>query len=277
MPIAYFLLKNYVENDPGFCAHCHQTRVEYALWTRSSHRSIVCQKCHHQSPGEGFDVLWKVVFGGGTGEKKLHHPDVAPIACAECHMRHDTKWQQIGGSAGHKVHMEDGKIDCMRCHARLIHEFAPTEESCTECHPPHNLLVSGMERLHCLACHNFLTQEETIKPQREQCLECHRAKGVLEPSWPENAPMTDFPCYACHRPHREKEPTPVACHTCHAVIERHGLHKIEDHQDCGNCHKPHAWTPQRKSCTECHDDMISHYAHKKCWECHDFSTEENPK
>jgi hypothetical protein len=276
---SYVSFVDFVERDPGFCAQCHETRSEYTLWTKSEHRNIVCQECHHQSRREGLEVLFRFVARGeqvkGAGETdKFHSPQVPINACARCHVRHDKNWPQIDRSEGHRVHVEKGGVSCMRCHARSIHKFAGAIDACAECHEARALQTSGMERLHCVACHNFLTQEETIKPARRICLECHQSSGILHRAFPENAPMATFACWACHRPHKDEHAEDVACTTCHDQMERQGLHRRPEHADCIRCHEAHGWVTARKQCTACHRPMVSHFAHKACWSCHSFKLEE---
>ena len=46
-------------------------------------------------------------------------------ACASCHFSHDPRWPQVGGSRGHRIHYEEKKIACVRCHAASMHGFEP--------------------------------------------------------------------------------------------------------------------------------------------------------
>ncbi|MBI4402704.1 MAG: hypothetical protein HY537_01005 [Deltaproteobacteria bacterium] len=268
----YFPLKHYLETNSAFCSQCHKTQTEYMLWSQSSHKGIVCQKCHHETAKESLQVLLNYAYKSDKVQKKVHSPKVAIDACASCHFHHDPKWPQIGGSFAHKVHVVDHKIGCLDCHARSIHSFTATVDACIECHKPHKLLVSGMEALHCFACHNFLNNEKTLLPSRRLCEDCHRSRGVMAPPFPKNAHMVKFPCWACHRPHEEKKPSQVACRSCHDQIARHGLHKVKQHTNCIDCHQPHEWEPKQRECIKCHRDKVSHHAHKECWECHSFKS-----
>ena len=56
-------LKTYVDTDPGLCAHCHRASPEFALWTKGSHRTVACQRCHHATPRQGVAMLG----AGGAG------------------------------------------------------------------------------------------------------------------------------------------------------------------------------------------------------------------
>lgn len=261
--------REFVRRDPRFCAQCHELREEYTLWTQGSHKSIVCQDCHHQSDREALLTLAQVV--GGRSQRKLHSPEVPVDSCAQCHFRHDKNWPQIEGSEGHRVHLEDAKVTCGKCHGRAMHQYGITLDACKDCHEKQVVKATGMERLHCLACHNFLTADEEFKPQRQSCLRCHGSKVKLESSFPENAPMAELACFACHRPHADEKPTYVSCGSCHEKEARHGLHGVAEHGKCNDCHSAHTWTSDRKSCARCHKGILSHYAHKECRDCHDFT------
>jgi len=271
----YYRLVDYVEHDPGFCRNCHQSQNEYTLWTQSEHRNIVCQECHHQSRSESLALMRKFVFEGKSGdsgrrETKLHDPQVSGGACAKCHLRHDVDWPEIGGSVGHKVHLDAGGVGCMDCHARSIHKFGAASDACEECHHERTLRTTGMEKVHCLACHNFLTLDKSIKPSRAVCNDCHAANKVLHPVFPEDAPMATFMCWDCHRPHKAEGAGDVSCTSCHDEMAKAGLHANDAHQECRDCHEAHTWNPSEEQCTSCHADLDDHEKGEACWSCHSF-------
>ncbi|MEK6673131.1 MAG: NapC/NirT family cytochrome c, partial [Nitrospirota bacterium] len=39
----------HTQDDPEFCMSCHMMKEAFNAWSRSRHRDIVCQKCHHLS------------------------------------------------------------------------------------------------------------------------------------------------------------------------------------------------------------------------------------
>lgn len=274
--VSYLAFIDYVETDPAFCGTCHQTRDEYTLWTQSEHKGLVCQDCHHQSEEEALRLLFAFVLQGESvkrpkSKNSSHRPEVPINACVQCHMTHDRRWPQVGQSTGHKVHLAAEGTSCLDCHARSIHKFGATIDACKECHGPHTLKTAGMEDLHCLACHDFLTADENVNPPQRICLGCHRKNGLMEPVIPANAPMTNLDCWACHRPHEESGPGVVVCTECHENMSRHGLHHQSGHGLCGDCHAAHRWTSTRRQCTACHRDMVSHNGHMQCRDCHSFT------
>lgn len=276
LALAYNSLVDYVQNDPGFCTQCHETQTQYVLWTKGEHHNIVCQSCHHETRKEALDVLRKFVLEGKSGDELIkgeggHDPKVPVDSCAHCHLSHDRNWPQVGGSIGHRVHVTKAGVSCLRCHARSIHKFRTARDACVECHEQQVRNAKGMERLHCLGCHNFLSREETMKPSRRVCLDCHRSSGILDPDFPQNAPMARLACWGCHLPHAPSGPSQVPCASCHDQMERHGLHSVPDHQRCIDCHAPHTWKTERASCLQCHDDKTDHNPGKDCWSCHSMT------
>jgi hypothetical protein len=261
--------RDYVRRDPGFCGQCHQVRDEFALWSQKAHRTIVCQECHHQSDREALSVLVDVVVGRRA--PGLHAPTVPRDACATCHLSHDRRWPDVGGSQGHRVHATREKISCQRCHARAIHQAGVMLDSCRECHEKQAIRSSGMERLHCLSCHNFLTADEESKPARSSCLRCHNSRALFDTTFPENAPMAKLACWSCHRPHVDDKPSYVSCGSCHEKQRNHGLHRVDEHATCSDCHRPHTWISERRQCVRCHDDLAAHFPNKECGKCHSFT------
>lgn len=278
LAIGYVRLVDYVERDPAFCALCHQTRKEYSLWSESAHRKIICQDCHHEDRREALSVLKQFVLEGrpadkkrGAKKKRGHRPKVVIDQCAKCHMQHDSKWVHVEGSVGHRVHLAQKKIDCLRCHARGIHRFSDALKSCADCHKEHVRKASGMEKLHCLACHNFLDRKKTLTPSRKTCIECHRSRGVKKTAFPKHAAMAQFLCSSCHKPHQPKEKTLASCVECHDSMKSYGEHKNDEHQKCVSCHRAHDWAVEGKYCVGCHDDLKKgHHEGKSCWSCHSF-------
>jgi hypothetical protein len=197
------------------------------------------------------------------------HADVEVGACAACHLSHDPRWKQIGGSRGHRVHVEEHQITCVRCHATSVHGFEPVSATCVGCHGKHLVGVTGMQKLHCFACHEFLTTEAGLRPTRRDCLRCHTAQGI-------NAPMGDhggameMACAACHKPHAPPGQALVACAGCHQEIRKGGLHRHAGHASCLDCHRPHTWKPDPAACHRCHAGAPDHARGQACTACHAF-------
>jgi hypothetical protein len=261
-----FRFKRYVDEDPRLCATCHRASPEFALWMGGSHRAVSCQKCHHASPEQGLAMLRSFLAGKSPAGK---HAAVEVGACASCHFSHDPRWPQVGGSRGHRIHYEQNKIACIRCHAASMHGFEPVAAKCQECHPGHAVGVEKMEALHCFACHEFLTDEPGLRPTRRDCMRCHTAQGIHAPMSGSEAKME---CASCHKPHRPKGETLAACRECHvpAAMAQGGLHARAGHATCLACHKPHVWTADASGCARCHAKAAAHAGGKGCLACHGF-------
>lgn len=264
-----FRFKNYVDNDPKLCAQCHRASAEFALWNKGSHRSVACQRCHHSTTGEGLGMLRAFLSGKEPGGKSKH-AEVKLGSCAACHLSHDPQWKQIEGSRGHKVHVEKQQIDCVRCHAQAMHGFTPAVEVCKSCHGDHAIKAVGMQRLHCFACHNFLSTQPGLRPTRADCLTCHRENGIHPGRFSNAAPM-QFDCAACHHPHAtsiEKEQLP--CAGCHPGVPKAGHHADKGHRRCLDCHEAHLWKSGDRSCSRCHKSAAGHAEGRQCANCHGF-------
>jgi hypothetical protein len=240
-------LKRYVDEDPALCAQCHRASPEFALWTKGSHKTVACQRCHQSTPEEGVAMLRAFLAGKSPDAKGegRRHAVIEVGACAACHLSHDPQWPQIEGSRGHRIHAERKGIACVTCHANAMHGFEPVVASCKACHGEHAVRESGMERLHCFACHDFLSKEPGLRPTRRDCLRCHRAQGVLPARFADDAPM-QFECGRCHKPHAKNAVEAiVACDTCHVDLARSGHPAVDARRACTACHVPHTWRAER--------------------------------
>ncbi|MFL5437808.1 MAG: hypothetical protein ACJ79W_01485 [Myxococcales bacterium] len=267
-------VRRYVQEDPRFCASCHKTSPEFALWMSGGHGEVACQKCHHSTLDQSVAMLRGFFAGTRPGDGETHAlPEIG--ACASCHLSHDKSWVTVGASRGHRIHAVEQKIGCIRCHGGAVHRFEPASARCKECHGEHAVRAEGMQKLHCFACHDFLSVEGTLRPTRRDCLRCHRAEGVHPARFPDDAPM-QFACASCHRPHAPVQRERVACESCHSALAAAGLHGLRAHRECARCHKAHAWRSESADCLRCHRDAASHAARLTCSECHRWQGSPTP-
>ena len=255
--------KSYVESSPRFCQTCHTVAPEIALWMESEHRNVRCQQCHHQTLSDGMRILQAYVAGGST---QMHAP-VDVKSCASCHATHDARWPSIADSIGHRVHAQKAGLPCTTRHGKEMHFEQPARSTCERCHKG-KTLGSAHEAQHCLACHNFLSKEDVIRPQRADCLRCHRSLETPV-TVAATAPM-QFTCSACHRPHSGEGLVP--CTDCHRQRDLPELHQKKGHQTCGDCHSAHDWTTTRQQCFACHKNLYSHHPDQACSRCHRFES-----
>ena len=248
--VGFTRLQAYVKEDARFCASCHQASPEFAIWSGGQHGGVTCQKCHHASTEESL-VMLRSFLGGA---RPAQHAPFEIGACASCHLSHDKEWVTVGASRGHRVHAVEQKIACVKCHGGGVHRFEPPVASCQGCHGAHAINVPRMQKLHCLACHDFLSVETTLRPTRRDCLRCHRELGVHPSLFPDDAPMR-FACAGCHKPHAPPGDERVSCESCHTALAGAGLHRLPAHRDCVQCHRPHLWKSACADCQGCHHGM----------------------
>ena len=185
-----------------------------------------------------------------AGKKpKGQHAEVEVGACASCHFSHDPRWPQVGGSRGHRIHYEEKKIACVRCHAASMHGFEPVASKCQECHGEHAVSVAKMHSLHCFACHEFLTNEPGLRPTRHDCLRCHTRQGIHAPMKDHGAPMEMSCAAATSRTRRTADPRRVRrVPQAPAQMAKGASTRRAGHRRCLDCHKPHVWTPEKGAC-----------------------------
>jgi hypothetical protein len=258
--------KRFVDEDPRLCATCHRASPEFSVWLEGSHRSVSCQRCHHSTPEQGVAMLRSFLAGQSP---KGRHAEVQVGACAACHLSHDPRWKQIGGSRGHLVHVEENGITCVNCHAASVHGFEPVSATCVGCHGKHLVAVTGMQKLHCFACHEFLTTDPGLRPTRRDCMRCHTAQGINAPM-AEHGGAMEMACAACHKPHAPAGQPLVTCTSCHTQMKKGGLHARAGHARCLDCHRPHTWKADLASCRRCHASAPEHAKGQACGACHAF-------
>ncbi len=260
---------NYSQNDPNFCRSCHTMEKAWQRWSTSEHRNINCHSCHEQSPIESMNLV--VEYALNNPDRVVKHAGISDEACLECHDDHKSRWFQVADTAGHKVHFEEENISCVKCHSTSIHRFAPSAEVCKVCHSEQTMKVTQMAQTHCLDCHQFLREDNPLRPTRQTCLECHLNQTQAKVTWPANAPM-QYECSQCHKPHQAEAPV-MNCVSCHQNTPTQALHAKTTHSKstCQTCHQPHQWKVEsRDSCTTCHAEKKNHNVGIFCGNCHDF-------
>ena len=258
-------IRQYTNENPRFCESCHEIAPEIGLWLESEHRDVHCQACHHSTVREGLAILWVFMLGEMPD---IRHAEVSVPSCASCHASHDQDWAEVANSSGHRAHTTAEGLKCTDCHGDQMHFGQPAREVCMGCHEGQDI-GPAHEPSHCLACHDFLSLEEELRPDSQDCLDCH-LKQEIPILLPPTAPM-HFVCVGCHEPHAAGRIAP--CADCHESPEVCGLHEHPDHQLCADCHQPHEWTSRRHHCFTCHEGLFTHHPEKRCEDCHSFKTE----
>lgn len=276
----YYAYRTYdfVQTNNQFCLSCHLMAKPYQLFARSAHRGLGCHACHQPTLITRSEMALTQIVE--QPKELIVHAEVPNSRCEACHVTGDPKkWDIIKNSAGHKVHLDSKDprlkgIQCVKCHSVSLHEFAPTDRTCTQagCHTHNQIILGNMANLtiHCVACHNF-TQPlpphatvqqamEALAPKASECLTCHVMRKLV------NMPTPDphhGSCASCHNPHTQRSPhdavqscTKTGCHT---QVERltpfHRGMEPGVLENCTNCHVAHSFKVDGTKCIACHQNI----------------------
>lgn len=270
---------DYIQNDPTFCTSCHLMEGPFDKWAESPHGKLNCHTCHPGSLMSNLHQLW-VTFTEHPTEVKKHAVVPAKI-CGSCHLANDARWKQVGATAGHQVHYNELKIECVQCHAPSVHKFLPTNDMCMKCHPAQTVGLTAMQQLNCQDCHRFLAAPgQPLREGDHRCEECHAPGSEVAPP----APVwhTETRCIDCHPVHDaalaaiaadsatgpQRVDRVVPCAECHG--REQALPMPEAHT-CDACHEPHALPASEANCRDCHQDVaaiLPQREHHACADCH---------
>jgi hypothetical protein len=240
--VALVLIPGYLALQPGFVTRYPNLSVQYKTWSASTHKDVPCQACHVPptllsqaaysarmlgefylslvSPGRRLDV-----FAPPTN-----------AACQKCHTTLVTKSPKGDLIIPHQAHVVVLKLQCVRCHAYLVHEDSPEGKhtppmaACLKCH-------DGVQaKSACVTCHTAKDAPDSHKAadwlvvhaQRQQSVDCAACHG-----WTKNW------CADCHS---RRPPSHVAdWRTTHPAA-------VKAHRDCEVCHTA-------AFCVKCHGDV----------------------
>lgn len=92
----------YVEYDPTFCGSCHLMEQAWRTWQAGPHKTVNCHTCHQQDPGDRARIVWR--WATQDVQDVPPHTRLARSVCESCHLSQDSRWAQIGETAGHTIH-----------------------------------------------------------------------------------------------------------------------------------------------------------------------------
>lgn len=243
-----YTVYDYTMNNPAFCRSCHTMEVAWTRWASSEHKKVDCHACHEQSIVESARQV--VVFAFRQPERVGKHAEVPAERCRECHTSGDPQWRQVAATAGHDVHAQARKIECVTCHSTAIHRLRPAATICANCHEAQAvgaraIKIPQMADFHCVDCHQFLRQNSPLRPTQDTCLSCHQGLPTKQTvGWPQGRAHTTLACGTCHKPHEKTQPI-VNCTSCHAAPKPE-IHApvMQSKTPCVTCHQPHKWKVQ---------------------------------
>jgi len=229
----------YIATRPGFMRRYSHFAPQYQSWSTSVHAQVSCQQCH-VAPNFFAQAAYAARM---TGEFYLstvnasRQPALFPVptnaACQSCHADLRTVSPSGDLNIPHRAHVGVLKLDCVKCHAYLVHKTNPKGT-----HTP--------SMATCLTCHDG-------KKAKNACSDCHTNKGEpvshRAPDWvivhPQMQDKVD--CKSCHAW------TPNWCATCHA--KRPKSHTADWRTKHGQ------QAAVRRNCEACHDAVF-------CTRCH---------
>ena len=187
----------------------------------------------------------------------------------------DKAWNFARDVVGHRIHVQNQKIECTKCHAPTTDKMGPvTPDRCASCHQKEGHIQhaaaeaakrfgAGTKAV-CTNCHAFTLEGA----RREEALKTEPPRVELD-GGPIDGGMGKTPVAV-------ESYQPSECKRCHAT-QQGALAPVTVHgsQPCLSCHKPHEGAPQSAPCSDCHKDIsTSHASHGKslveaCSTCHE--------
>ena len=298
---------DFMMNDKRMCNGCHvfvpsgqvierPDTGDYTLVNKleGKHDTLNCHACHAFNARK--EAVKMVLWMSGVRDSTIpKHGTVPRNVCEQCHKQGEAKetWQAIAKTAGHRTHLESdssalqGKVECLTCHARSAHRFAPVDSTCSQqgCHLTQdvNIRLGAMAKqtgLHCMVCHKFTrvvpglatfdSAKGALVPGSKQCFSCHAMRERLADFNPERDPHGGT-CGMCHNPHENVKPKDAlkscADAGCHADWKKVDFHEGKAHRKiatrCEACHAPHAARVDASDCVGCHESAKARAAQRK--------------
>ena len=287
---------DFMMNDKRMCNGCHvfvpsgqvierPDSGDYTLvnMLEGKHDTLNCHSCHAFNARK--EAVKMVLWMSGVRDSSIpEHGKVPRDVCEKCHEQGAAKetWQAIAATAGHRTHLESDslashKVECLTCHARSAHRFAPADSTCSQqgCHLTEDVNIrlggmAGQTGLHCMVCHRFTrvvpalatfdSAKGALTPGSKQCFSCHAMRERLADFNPSRDPHSGT-CGMCHNPHENIKPKDAlkSCTDagCHADWKKVDFHSGKAHRavatSCERCHTPHAARVDASDCVGCHE------------------------
>ena len=239
-----------------FCGLCHQMNVYMESWRTSSHRHVVCTKCHYEPGflnhlrGKWVDGQVSLAYFLSGKRPSAPHAQISDTSCLQkgCHkiedLQGDMIYKNVAFSHGkHLGELRRGmKLRCASCHGQLVQGLHLT-----------------VHEINCFICHYYKAgpkgEEECISCAIGSCTSCHvEPKGDIQvKGWNFN--------------HRKYIARGVACEKCHLSVVQGDGHVPEG--KCVECHKEPVLLTTKYTSQFMHQKHVTD--HKiECSSCHTF-------
>ncbi len=184
------------------CIECHRTgseesdlHMDVAEYEASVHgEEVSCQDCHtgvvdddHQTT-EGSGA---VDCSGCHEQESRHGPENDPVACHDCHTKHDIRYTSDPASS---VHPDRLPATCGTCHPEAAGDtgyfsWLPSFQIASHAKGDFG---SAYEDTNCLGCHQGAGAHGEDEPINDQtCYKCHFSSDAEEALWGEPHPRAD--------------------------------------------------------------------------------------
>ncbi len=258
-----------VTSQPQFCVSCHYMEPYFKSWEQSSHKDVMCTKCHFP-PGiqhtiEGKFTALSMLVNYTTGIYKRSKP-WAEISDASC----------LRGGC-HETRLLDGKVEYLQ---GIIFD-----------HKPHLTELRLGKTLRCTSCHSQIVQGEHMSVTASTCFLCH-FKGEESHKISNCTTCHDAPVRSAINPevkfdHKHMIERGVTCNRCHGNMQvgsgdvskercnscHAELGKIERFTDTEFVHNEHI-TKRKVDCQACHQEILhksvsrTELVKPSCEDCH---------
>ena len=239
-----------------FCGLCHQMNVYMDSWRASSHRHVVCTKCHYEPgflnhlKGKWVDGQVSLAYFLSGKRPSTPHAQISDASCLQkgCHKIEDLQGDMVYKNVAfsHNKHLGElrrgMKLRCTSCHAQLVQGLHLT-----------------VHEINCFICHYYKAgpkgEEECISCPIGGCTSCHvEPKGDIQvKGWNFN--------------HKKYIARGVACEKCHLSVVQGDGHVPEG--KCVECHNEPALLSTRYTSQFIHQKHVTD--HKiECSSCHTF-------
>jgi len=239
-----------------FCGLCHQMNVYMASWRASSHRHVVCTKCHYEPgflnhlKGKWVDGQVSLAYFLSGKRPSTPHAQISDTSCLQkgCHkiegLQGNVIYKNVAFSHdNHLGELRRGmKLRCTSCHAQLVQGLHLT-----------------VHEINCFICHYYKAgpkgEEECISCAIGGCTSCHvEPKGDIQvKGWNFN--------------HRKYIARGVACEKCHLSVVQGDGHVPEG--KCVECHNEPVLLTTKYTSQFIHQNHVTD--HKiECSSCHTF-------